>query len=655
MCGIFGAWRLDSRALDLVDVERATTLMRHRGPDDEGYFLGDTRAARYVHAGGNDTPPAAAKSHIRDYGHDAFDLAFGFRRLSILDLSPAGHQPMVSEDGRFCMVFNGEVYNFRELRAQLTALGHRFRGGSDTEVILASFLEWGPACLHRFNGMWAIAIWDAPSRRLFLARDRFGVKPLFYSATPDLFAFASEIKALHGMQAVPVRPSDSAIYDYLQTGQLPSPLTGATFFEGVTALPPGCCMEITPARTDLSRYYELPSEYAAPPARPHDVVDEYRSLFEDSIRLRLRADVPVGTCLSGGVDSSSIVCVLNRMLGADGTDVASLGDRQQTFSAVYDSEGRYNERPYIDTVLEATRAQGNFVIPTAEWLQADITKLVWHQDEPFGSTSIFAQWCVMSKVKECGVTVLLDGQGADEALAGYRPFDVYTAHLLRRGRLVTMMLAGRDIRRVSGAAVGPLVARALVRQLPDRWLSRLRGARTSGATQAMRPDFAANHATAPRYEPVNRDLHQHLLELIRETSLPHLLRYEDRNSMAFGVEGRVPFLDYRLVELSLREAFRWCIHEGWSKWVLREAMRGIVPDRIIWRRDKVGFETPERQWQADFLRAQGMTLFGAGARSGSYLDLAAVRQRITHWLQGGGDDRLIWRWLNLELWLRNSA
>ena len=253
------------------------------------------------------------------------------------------------------------------------------------------------------------------------------------------------------------------------------------------------------------------------------------------------------------------------------------------------------------------------------------------------------------------MTVLLDGQGADEALAGYRPFDVYAADLLRRGRLTQMLAAGRDIRSVSGTAVAPLVARALVRQLPDRYLTRLRGARAAGATHAMRHDFAAGHANAARYEPVNRDLHAHLLELITETSLPHLLRYEDRNSMAFSVEGRVPFLDYRLVEFSLREAFRWCIHEGWSKWVLRDAMRGLVPEQILWRRDKVGFETPERQWQAEWLRAQGDELFGANARSGAYLDLGAVRRRVTDWLANGGDDRLIWRWINLELWLRSFA
>jgi asparagine synthase (glutamine-hydrolysing) len=655
MCGIYGQWALDGRPLDLDSVQRATTLLRHRGPDDEGYFLGDTRAGRFVHGGGRETSRELGLPSIASLAGESFDLAFGFRRLSILDLSPRGHQPMESADGRFCIVFNGEVYNYRELRAELAGRGYGFRGGSDTEVVLAAYQEWGPGCLHRFNGMWALAVWDRAAERLFLARDRFGVKPLFYRSGSGSFAFASEIKALVGPHGVPFRPNPRAVYEYLESGILPSPRGGETFFEGVAALPPGHHMWVERSGVRTAPYYELPTEAGASRGGADEAVAGYRELLEDSVRLRLRSDVPVGSCLSGGLDSSSIVCIVNRLIAREGVAAEQVGERQKTFSAVYESTGRYNEREHAEKVLAETRAEGNFVFPTADGLVADLEQLVWHQDEPFGSTSIFAQWCVMSTVRERGVTVLLDGQGADEALAGYRPFDIFTADLLRRGRVGGALAAGREIRRTAGVATAPLLARALVRQLPERYLAGLRRGRAAVASSALRPEFREEFRSRRRYAPVNRHLHEHLRELLLETSLPHLLRYEDRNSMAFSVEGRVPFLDYRLVEYSLREAFRWCIHDGWTKWVLREAMRDTVPEEIVWRRDKVGFETPERSWLTAWLDRAGEEQLGPGARSAAYLDAEEVRRYLKSWREGAGDDRRVWRWINLELWLRAYA
>lgn len=654
MCGIYGVWDLERRRLDVGAVQAATTTLRHRGPDDEGYLLVDTGSRRYVDCGGRDTPSEIEGARIDGLTSESFDFAFGFRRLSILDLSPLGHQPMAGPDRRHWIVFNGEVYNYRELRTELVGLGHTFRGGSDTEVVLAAFREWGPSCLERFNGMWALAVWDAAEERLFLARDRFGVKPLFYVSGGGRFAFGSEAKALVGRHGIPFRPDDHAVYDFLENAYLPSPQAGRSFFEGVASLPPAHFMTVDRGGVRTGRYYDVPAESETDGRGPREVVDGYRELFGDAVRLRLRSDVPVGSCLSGGVDSSSIVCTVNGLI-ASGLPPEQVGERQKTFSAVYHSQGRYNEREYAERVLAASGAEANFVYPTAEWMRDDLPALVRHQDEPFISTSIFAQWCVMSRVRERGVTVLLDGQGADEALAGYRPFDIFTADLIRRGRLPGAVAEGMAIRRVTGTAVAPLLARALVRQLPSAALARLRRRRAAGATRVMRADFAAAHRATPRYAPVDRDLHAHLRELIRETSLPHLLRYEDRNSMAFSVEGRVPFLDYRLVEYSLREAFSLCVHEGWSKWVLREAMRGMVPDEVLWRRDKVGFETPERAWVSEWIRSEGAAYLGDDAHAARYLDMAEVRRQLAEFSAGRGDVRQVWRWINLELWLRAFA
>ena len=312
MCGILGIWRFDDKPVDLETLGRALTRLRHRGPDDEGYLLVNTKEGRLVSCGGPDTDPALSLPRLESFAGQSFDLAFGFRRLSIIDLSPAGHQPMSYADGRLWIVYNGEIYNHIELRAELRQFGYRFQSGADTEVILAAYQQWGQDCLAHFNGMWAFAIWDAQEKSLFLARDRFGVKPLHMVQQQGKFAFASEIKALvgssfSGAHGVEFAPDEDAIHRYLAGGVLPSPQEGGTFFRGVQALPPAHWLRVAPDRSTRERFWSLPMP--DPVARPADeVVPAYRDLLHSSIRLRLRSDVPVGTCLSGGVDSSSIVC-----------------------------------------------------------------------------------------------------------------------------------------------------------------------------------------------------------------------------------------------------------------------------------------------------------------------------------------------------------
>ena len=651
MCGIYGCWNVTGVPVALEQIQHATTLLRHRGPDDEGYLLGDTRQARYVHCGGVDTSLAVRVPKIDLFRGDQFDLAFGFRRLSILDLSEHGHQPMASSDGRWWIVFNGEIYNYRELRAELAGYGHSFRGGSDTEVILAAFEQWGRGCLHRFNGMWAFAIWDCHQRALFLARDRFGVKPLHFVWDGARLTFASEIKALVGEHGVPFVPDDEAVYRYLVWGELPSPGAGQTFFRNVQALPPGHFLTLSEGQLSCTRYYSLPVTQLEGEKDSDRVVAEYHQLFTDAVRARLRSDVPVGTCLSGGVDSSSIVCVINRTMAEDGLEATQVGARQKTFSAVYRSAGRHNERRYIEAILNATGAEPNFTFPTGEQLVADLDRLTWHQDEPFGSTSIFAQWCVMAKVRERGVTVLLDGQGADEALGGYRPYGVHLADLLKRRQYRSALMAGRDMNKNTGLPQLSVWAQAIARQAPNWWVLRYRRVREARRAALLRAAWRDPSAGGPLPERTYGGLADHLKELISESSLPHLLRYEDRNGMAFAVEGRVPFVDYRLIEFSLTKGLAWCIHRGWTKWILREAMRGLVPQEILWRRDKVGFETPEAEWMEACLTLRS-DLFSDGAQSGKYVEPRTARILIKDQLSRNGSSAPLWRLINLELWLQ---
>lgn len=659
MCGIYGIWHRDGQPVDLTALRTATSRLRHRGPDDEGYLLAHPAQGTCASRAGPETDQRLTLLPLDQARGAGYSLAFGFRRLAILDLSPAGHQPMASADGRFWIVFNGEIYNYIELRAELQRLGHCFRSGGDTEVILAAYAQWGEACLNRLNGMWAFAIWDRERRTLFLARDRFGVKPLYYAAIGQTFTFASEIKALVGSHALPFKPEPLAVYQFLTDGRLPSPQHGATFFAGVRALPPGHCLRIDAASPVAPRrYYDvaLPDNHHRAQAT-NDILVMYRDLFIDAVRLELRSDVAVGTCLSGGIDSSSIVCAVNHLMRQDGLSTAQIGERQKTFSAVYDSDGRYNERRHIERVLRATAADGHFVIPTVERLNVDLERLAWHQDEPFQSTSIFAQWCVMGLARERGVTVLLDGQGADEVLAGYRPYARYLGDLLRHARGATFAREALLIHARSGQPALSLLRNALIFALPAPAIELAYVGRQMLRPLApvLRSDFAAEcHRAALADVPSwceQSSLDRHLRDAVLESSLPHLLRYEDRNSMAFSIESRVPFLDNRLVEFVFQQAPHLRIRHGWTKWVHRQAMEGLLPDAIAWRSDKVGFETPEVAWQRDLLAAR-TDLFADSALCGEYLDLPTVRRAVDEWCAHGGDTRQVWRWISLEVWLR---
>jgi asparagine synthase (glutamine-hydrolysing) len=659
MCGIFGIWHTDGRPVDLAALRRATTALRHRGPDDEGYLLVDTRAGRVELCGGPRTPDALALPPLDRFQGEAFNLALGFRRLAILDLSPAGHQPMSSPDRRHWLIFNGEIYNYLELRDDLAAHGHRFHTGSDTEVILAAYAQWGPACLERFNGMWAFAPWDSAARQLFVTRDRFGVKPFYIADTqPGTFAFASEIKALVAGGVVPFRPAPLAVAGYLAQGRFPGHQQGETFFEGVRELPPAHYALVFGRGCAPQRFWRLPPTEAAMRDPVPGAQHRYAELFTDAVRLRLRADVAIGTCLSGGVDSSSIVAVAGKLMREEhAVALERLGDHQQTFSAVYGTAGPWDERQHIERVLARTGAAGNLTEPTAARLWDDLDRLVWHQDEPFQSTSIFAQWCVMDLARQRGVTVLLDGQGADEVLGGYRPFAVWMSEMLRAGRLLAALRATREVRSVTGAHPAPLLGRALAAQLPASALRRRRDQRLGQAISAarLRPALGHRLQTARGHERApyadQRNLHDHLSRLLLEDSLPNLLRYEDRNSMAFSIEARVPFLDYRLVEYAFTDAAPLRIHQGWTKWVQRAAVADLLPAEVVWRRDKVGFETPERQWLAAG-QSRILDLLNADSTGSEYLDLPAIRRAVPALLETAAGATQVWRWVNLVLWLR---
>lgn len=656
MCGITGLLHLDhAHAVPPRLLQTMTTTLRHRGPDDEGYLFVNTAGGEPQLLGGDTTAPELALASIRGFTpSQSYNLAFGFRRLAILDLSPAGHQPMRSADGNCWLVYNGEIYNYRELRTELQGQGYTFRSGSDTEVILAAYAAWGEACLDRFNGMWGLALWDSYRQRLFCARDRLGVKPFYYYWNGATFAFASEIKALLHLPGLVRRPNDGIIYDYLRYNRTDH--TAETFFQEIQQLPPAHYLTLdTAGQCTCQRFWAIDLDQPLMTGRAAEHAQQFYTLFEDAVRLRLRSDVPVGTCLSGGLDSSSIVCVANNLLTAGKPgEATAMGGRQQTFSSCYD-DPRFDERFYIEQVLAKTGAQANYTFPSGQKLLDVLPRLVWHQDEPFGGLSIFAQWCVMERVAAQKVVVLLDGQGGDELLAGYHPcFDYYWGGLARDSQWGLLWQEWRAYQQRYQTALPYLALRTLRPFAPASWQGAARRWQRGGALGiADEFDRAYQHRAHEFVERSNDPLRSYLAALT-QYSIPMLLRFEDRNSMAHSIEARVPFLDYRLVEYAFRVPAEQKMRNGVTKAILRDAFVGVLPEGVRTRKDKMGFVAPERVWLAQELQSWAHELVTSPSfQSRAYFAVPQIQQALADHQAGKRDlSKLAWRWLNLELWLR---
>ncbi|MDQ3665633.1 MAG: asparagine synthase (glutamine-hydrolyzing) [Acidobacteriota bacterium] len=587
MCGIVGVFNLDGGPVDVPLLVRATRVQRHRGPDDEGYLLANTFDGSVVSCGGEETDPRLSLPDAEQFCDKNFNLAFGFRRLSIQDLSPAGHQPMSSADGRHWIVFNGEIYNYVELRSELSGYGHQFRTGTDTEIILAAYRQWGVDCLQRFNGMWAFAVWDSAARNLFVARDRFGEKPFHYVYVPGkVFAFASEIKSLWAAGVIERRIHEQTLEYYKCYEEVD--VDEQTFYESVWRLPQAHYLLLDgDGRFEKRRYWDIDLRDQEE-GRPDEWYSErFRRLFFESVEIRLRSDVPVGSSLSGGLDSSTVVTVMDRLLPR--------GTIQKTFSARFDDPAK-DEGKWIEHVTAATRVEPHVVWPTGEKMFEEIGDVFWHQDEPFGSASIYAQWCVMRLAREHEVTVLLDGQGADEMLAGYHHFFGVVADDLLRGLNVPAYLKWtKSYRNLHGRPMaGVLGFGGLIKQSVPGSIKKpvkaLLGRRTDG------PPVKPFLPTYPREFSNVSALRKMLWWHTTRKGLAELLRYADRNSMAHSREVRLPFLDHHLVEFVFKLPDRLLLRDGWTKWILRSAFRGIVPDAIGFRVDKLGYEPPQQRW-----------------------------------------------------------
>jgi asparagine synthase (glutamine-hydrolysing) len=629
MCGICGIYD-PSRPLHLARLIQAMNdRQRHRGPDDAGAVLFDTNRREAVEVHGS-------RESWTDLPRGC-DLAFGHRRLSIIELSEKGHQPMANDDGTKWITYNGEIYNYVELRKELQGLGHKFRTQSDTEVILKSYEEWGSGCLKKFNGMWAFCLCDLRADLLFCARDRFGVKPFYYYLEePSLFVFASEIPTLLSTRIVPIHVDESMLFKYLVFNL--QPLGQDTFYKHLRQLEGGCLMLIQHGRLREYRRWWTPQPENAHPGQ--EIHEHFRHLFKDAVKLRMRSDVPVGSCLSGGLDSSSIVSMVHHLTGRG----------LETFTAAYEKASGCDERAYASLITDTTGSKENLVFADAGGFLADLEDLVKVQGEPFQGMSIYAQYCLMRKVREKGIPVVLDGQGGDELFWGYTwYYAFYIRWLLVRLRLIDALSEfrkGVNIR--EDISLEHMLQANLYYLFPRiRRLRNMARGRNLFNREFMDVQFRNTRESLSDIFGFKRMDKLRAFEILAHP-LPALLRYEDRNSMAFGVESRLPFLDYRLVNFALSLRPDQLIKNGWTKRPVREGMKGILPERVRLRRTKLGFSVPDQEW---FFRLKPfcLDLFKAPGKSEKYINR---KQVLKDFERGSLDPFLGWRIVNLELFLR---
>lgn len=549
MCGIAGIIQKKTTDMDLTQsMQNMLAKITHRGPDGQGIF-------KYQ------------------------QLILGHRRLAILDLSKDGIQPMHSPCQNFVLIFNGEIYNYLEIKAELIKLGHVFQTKTDTEVILHAYQAWGQDCVQRFNGMWAFALLDKSKNQLFCSRDRFGVKPFYFISHDKHFIFCSEMKGL-----LPFLPSRTAnhemIIDYLLTSKTDH--QHQVFFKDIHVLPAShhLIYNVNTHQITTKRYYELK------PRQNLTASNDYMACLNDAISLRLRSDVTVGTCLSGGLDSSTVAAIAAKQY---------ISQTQKPFSAItaISEQASNNESHFAEMVVKHCQLNWLTTKPNYETFQAQIENIMHTQEEPFASPSIVMQYEVMKAARKAKIPVLLDGQGGDETLLGYEryvathTYEEYRKHGIK-GFVQAIKASSQQNQKLKTLKTAQYILgthfpglRLKLHQYEHRYLSK-------------------QHHLIPKHLKTYADAAKTLFDLqkleIEATNLPALLRFEDKNSMAHSIETRLPFLDYRLVEMALSLPFDVKIHLGWTKHLLREKMQQQLPHDILWRKNKFGFEAPEQIW-----------------------------------------------------------
>jgi len=612
MCGVVAVF---SPSLDInpsvLDVMR--DQIKHRGPDNGTSWIDDSKRVGLAH-----------------------------RRLAVIDITEKSNQPMMSQDGRLTLSYNGEVYNYLELKQELVNVGVEFKTESDTEVVLEAIREWGYDAIEKFNGMFALTMWNSEEKEMFVARDRFGEKPLFIGKGDLGFvAIASEMKAILIHPQMKVEPSPEAIKRYCNSSWYED--DELTFFQGIERVLPAHAMIFNEKGVCKKkwRYWTPNYEKINTKIKSDAAISKFKETLENSVKIRMRSDVDLGSSLSGGIDSSTIVGLISKM--REGSNF-----KQNTFSAIFSDDPTMSEESEIDEVVRHTKVKSYKVEPTPGGLIEESMRLHWHQEEPFLSASIYLQWCVARSAKENNTTVLLDGQGADELLAGYQyHFKQWQLDQLDNGRLAHVLLES------------------------DKFTTRLRkaGKKYSDVERRFNPKVAYTedelHELSKNIPPVfhyaydtavakverGSRLRRTVSEALSYNSIPMLLRYADRNSMAFSRENRLPFLDNNLVDLCISLPDKFWIDDGWQKWILRSATEGLIPESIRWRADKVGYASPLDIWlRADLKDWAYERCFDKTLLTLPGYCIEEVRKLWDDHQGGKNNSWLIWRWISLSEW-----
>lgn len=597
MCGINGILTRDHNLPILSLGEKMNSLIKHRGPDDGGGVTFNAEGAFAL--GYSDSVDRVDAIPYLDF-KNSIDVVnpqvwLGHRRLSILDLSPLGHCPMTDASQRYWLTYNGEVYNYIEIKEELKQLGHVFYSETDSEVVLKSYIQWGEKCVEKFNGMWAFVIYDSENQTLFASRDRFGVKPFYYNLTDTVFSFSSEQKGLIESGVVEKSINKKAVYDYLAFTQIEH--QKESFFSGVIELLPGYNMTFSYKTWALEteQFYDLkynPETESIDPAKEAILIEEISDLFKRSIDLRMRADVPIGSCLSGGIDSSAIV-----------GGMASLGHGSINTYTACSHLKELDESHYAQKVVDTYQTKWHKITPTSDELLTDLEELVYCQDIPLFSTSTYAQFRVMKRVKETGVKVVLDGQGGDELFAGYLPYHTNAwLDLLGKGKIGELSKSLKDYGSFSSGM------RFFFKQyLRFYGLKKLPAGMYKNMMQRFYKehdyinDNLKNTYSETSFDAYQKDLPTSLNGLLKHefynSRLKGYLKCEDRCSMWNSVEARTPFSDdLPLIEKVFSISGNYKIKAGVKKHLLKEATKDLLPADIYNRKDKMGYVTPNNLW-----------------------------------------------------------
>ncbi|SRR5579875_3059712 len=572
MCGIAAILKHSERYIPPGTLERMAASISHRGPDDEGTIV--------LSPGCNGQWQSTYESEAR------WNIALSSRRLSILDISPAGHMPMTYRD-RFWCVYNGEVYNFIEIRFELEKLGYRFHSSTDTEVILGAYAEWGTDCFKRFRGMWGLVILDCKRNEVIVCRDRLGIKPLYMWQGNGIIALASEIKQFLHVPGFSARVNHEVVDEYLRTGYEDA---GKSFFRDVQPIPEGTWLTI-PLESLLP---SPPTDYWHPEhiqtsiVNAEDAGNLFAAKLQESISLHLRSDVPVGCALSGGLDSSSIAVLVNKLRDYHRAPL-------HTFTSTFPGDAS-DEREYVEAIVAAIDAVPHYITPNPMMFLQEMDAFLYIHDEPVGSLSTYAGYCIARLTREARVPVTLNGQGCDEILSGYwQSYFLYLRELARKSAILPLL------QHVVGAGIGKGNS-ALLAQIPVMLRRYLVRRKPAGLVRLRMYQNRMEDTPAILQKVLALAEQQLRVEEIRSLYLPRLLKWDDRNSMAFSVEGRYPFLDHELIELCLSFAPSTLYHHGWTKWPLRLGLNSTLPEKIRLRRSKFGFEVPQDNWLCHPLR-----------------------------------------------------